>query len=199
VRASLTFRAVVDLLADAFDCEDVEWLAQLPFTICLPRWNAVVVHAGLAPGVPLEGQDGAHMTRMRDLRSTEAAAGDAGEGGSEAAGDDGGAVAAGSWTVLEKPARGSVAWASVWAGPEHVVFGHDAKRGLQQHAHATGLDTNCCKGGVLSALVLTGGGGGGGGGGGWGVGGALTGAQPVGRRTVQVASRQIRDSNPQLC
>jgi len=113
--------------ADAMSDADWEWLAALPLWLRLPEYEAIVVHAGLVPGVPLERQRQKDLLNIRTLRAN-------GTGSSRP--DDG------------------VPWASLWQGPERVIFGHDAVRGLQKWPHAIGLDTGCCYGGRLSALVL---------------------------------------------
>lgn len=56
-----------------------------------------------------------------------------------------------------KTSEEGVAWASVWPGPQRVIFGHDAVRGIQRYEHATGIDSGCVYGGRLSALILPGG------------------------------------------
>jgi hypothetical protein len=118
---------VVDTLAAA----DWAYLEALPLLLRLGPERAgdpdtVVLHAGAVPGTPLDRQSREHLLTMRSIR------------------EDGEAT---------KKLKGRP-WASLWTGPERVVFGHDAIRGLQQHALATGLDTGCVYGGRLTALVL---------------------------------------------
>jgi hypothetical protein len=47
-----------------------------------------------------------------------------------------------------------VLWGSLYEGPPHVLFGHNAREDLQLWPHATGLDTSCVYGNRLTALVL---------------------------------------------
>jgi hypothetical protein len=117
-------------LARKLGDEDWAWLEALPYTISLPEQGALVVHAGLVPGVPIDRQRPDDMLTMRSLRK------------------DG--------TASKRLDEGEP-WARRWPGPTHVYFGHDAVTGLQQHPHATGLDTGCVYGGRLTACVLPGG------------------------------------------
>jgi calcineurin-like phosphoesterase family protein len=86
----------------------------------------VVVHGGMVPGLAVEKQAREHLLALRSI------------------------------TADGKPSKRieGAPWASLWTGPEHAVFGHDAIRGLQQHAMATGLDTGCVYGRELTGLWL---------------------------------------------
>jgi len=106
---------------------DLDWLGAQPLALRLPEHDAIVVHAGLVPGVPLDAQDPENLMTMRSLR------------------DDG------------RPSRrigDGVPWSTRWPGPELVLFGHDAVRGLQERPHALGLDTGCVYGGRLTGVWL---------------------------------------------
>jgi hypothetical protein len=113
-----------ELLAKLPD-PDWELLQALPLYLEVKEHDVLLVHAGLAPGVPLERQDPWTLTH---IRSVEAGVPSAHPGGES--------------------------WSAQYRGGPHVVFGHDARRGLQLRAHATGLDTACVYGELLSALVV---------------------------------------------
>lgn len=113
---------------EQLDDDHLAWLASLPYLLTLDK-DVVVVHGGLAPGVRLDRQDPDVMISLRSVLPNGKLSDRAGEG---------------------------VPWASRWKGPERVIFGHDAVRGLQRHKRAIGLDTGCCYGRELTALELGG-------------------------------------------
>jgi hypothetical protein len=120
-----------DLVVATLGEDDWRYLEGLPLYLRLgPERpgdpDTVVLHAGAVPGVPLERQEREHLITLRSIK------------------DDG---------TPTKRLKGRP-WAALWTGPERIVFGHDALRGLQQHPLATGLDTGCVYGGMLTALVL---------------------------------------------
>lgn len=106
--------------------EDFHYLAALPCYLSLEEHGALVVHAGLIPGRALEDQDPKDLMSMRNIKRGKAT----------------------------KRIDEGLAWASLYEGPEHVIFGHDAIRKLQEHPFATGIDTGCVYGGELTAMLL---------------------------------------------
>lgn len=107
--------------------DDWRFLEALPLWRTLPAFNSIVVHAGLKAGVPLEEQSRDDVINMRSI---------------DASGQP------------SKRVEGGMPWAASWPGPQRVIFGHDAIRGLQQYPHALGLDTGCVYGRQLTAVVL---------------------------------------------
>ena len=109
--------------------QEVDWIINLPYTITLPDAGLVVVHAGLVPGLPVHRQRPKDLMRMRTIDAQ-------GRGSKEHASKD------------------FTSWASVYPGPQTVVFGHTARQNLQVHPFAIGLDTGCVHGRQLTALVV---------------------------------------------
>lgn len=117
--------------------------------------EAVVVHAGLVAGLPLEDQDPASVMNMRvvDLNTHVPSKNHEKEGSIP-------------WYTLWKkhqqlaPAQQHLAQlreSGKWdTSVKHttVIYGHDAKKGLQINKYTKGLDSGCVRGGKLTALVV---------------------------------------------
>ena len=120
---------------NSFSGEDFEFIVQLPYTLSIPKINSLIVHAGLVYGVSLEDQKYEDMTTIRNIVSTNS-------------------LFSGSKIFGSSNINHGVPWASAWNGPQHIYFGHDARRGLQKYTLATGLDTGCVYGKHLTGIVI---------------------------------------------
>lgn len=119
----------------------IAYLNSLPYSIKIPPLNCIIVHAGIDPSLedPAVTTPLYTMTTMRNIEVLkDARTGDT------------------SYRCTKSEKEGA-AWALFWPGPEHIYFGHDARRRLQDdHEFATGLDTGCVYGDRLSYIYIKG-------------------------------------------
>jgi hypothetical protein len=150
-------------LATQLSAQDAHYLRGLPYWVSVPALGLLGVHAGCLPHQPLEAQSADTLLTLRTVKQPD------------------GDLAAATAACLAGTAAGSASghkgprWAEVYnqyaqavvggaehahaplpvpgSRPPHIVFGHDAAKRLQRLPWATGLDTGCCYGGELTALL----------------------------------------------
>ena len=135
----------------------VDYLKNAPHMLALPLDPALradggdssggwlAVHAGFEPGCPLEKQKADVVTRVRYV-------------------NDKGEMIGYKKNSLDQP-EGTVYWTEKWRGPQSVVYGHavhsvvdprhDVYSTEDRVVHMFGIDTGCCFGGRLTAMILT--------------------------------------------
>lgn len=146
-----------EAVARALTKEQLKWLQSFPLILKIGHvkgvGEVVVVHGGLLPGLPLDSQDPVSIMNMRsiDLKTHVPS------------------------KQHHHKLEGSKPWFKIWGkyqrllpamakwtGPKTglettqmtVVYGHDARMGLQVSRFSKGLDTNCARAGQLTALIL---------------------------------------------
>jgi diadenosine tetraphosphatase ApaH/serine/threonine PP2A family protein phosphatase len=107
------------------------WFESLPLFLRIPEANAVVVHAGVLPGIPVDRQAPSVLLHGQCIRPPEEKS---------------------FWP--SKAPSGWTFWTNHWKGPERVVFGHTVLDRPLVSEWAVGIDTGCAHGGALTALVL---------------------------------------------
>jgi bis(5'-nucleosyl)-tetraphosphatase (symmetrical) len=119
--------------------EDIEYMASWPLTIKVFD-RLMMVHAGFEPHIPVAKQNPNACLRVRFV------------------GENDGLFKA-SKPGFRPPE--SKEWSIVWTGPENVVYGHivhDLWHPRIDHPKdgvtCYGIDTGCCFGGVMTAMII---------------------------------------------
>lgn len=102
----------------------VQWMRELPYFI--ERENFIVVHAGVIPEVSLEETSVEILTKIR------------------------------TWDGVGEDLNNEInpPWYELYKKEKLIIYGHWAKQGLLVRKNTVGLDTGCCYGDKLSAIVL---------------------------------------------
>jgi diadenosine tetraphosphatase ApaH/serine/threonine PP2A family protein phosphatase len=108
-----------------------EWFRTLPLFLRLPEANAVVVHAGVLPSVPIEEQLPHTLLHAQCVAPPSSK----------------------SFWPSRAPATHTF-WTNHWKGPERVIFGHSVLDRPLVSEWAVGIDTGCVHGLALTAVVL---------------------------------------------
>jgi hypothetical protein len=109
----------------------LDWFKTLPHVIKIPEANAVVVHAGVLPGIAIDAQPHHALLHAQTLNPPDPK----------------------SYWPSKAPAGWSF-WTNHWRGPERVIFGHTVLDRPLVSEWAVGIDTGCVHGLSLTAVVL---------------------------------------------
>lgn len=121
--------------------EDSNYIFHMPLSLKID--NTILVHAGVRSDIPLEKQTKDDLCYMRysDINK--------------------------KFISLKKiwrdgiEATGAHFWSEFWTGPESIIYGHHVHslispliEEVQPNVFCYGIDTGCCFGGRLSAIIL---------------------------------------------
>jgi bis(5'-nucleosyl)-tetraphosphatase (symmetrical) len=122
----------------AYTEEDWVYMSKMPATLRLDKkW--VVIHGGLDPRKTIAEQDPDYVLRCRYLDANNKM------------------IPLGNDFAAPK---GGVFWTERWPGPENVIYGHNVTMDTIREdnrpsgAKILGIDTGCCFGGTLTAVIL---------------------------------------------
>lgn len=124
-----------------FSDADITYMSNMPFFIKLE--DTIIVHAGLKPNLSLENQSKDDMMYLRytDLNKKF--------------------ISVKKVLTQGVEASGAHFWTEFWAGPESIVYGHNVHslteplvEEVSPNVFCYGLDTGCCFGGRLTAMIL---------------------------------------------
>lgn len=126
-----------------FSDQDINYIAQMPLWIKLPEHNAIVIHAGLRSGIPLEKQDRQDLLYLRYCDSDQKF------------------ISLKKIHKLGKKEADAHFWTEFGSFNCNIIYGHNVNSmeniridRYQDGTAAYGIDTGCCFGGKLTALIL---------------------------------------------